>query len=118
MQKDKLKMLNRVSFVSLLKNLAKEIDLPVERGELRLFTASRDSLIHQGCFYCQSAAQGPIEGLKIRQPSDEYCFMLSFLDRLLLRLLDYRGSYHDWYLREEQSVCERRPLKPSSSGQC
>ena len=48
-------------------------------------------------FYCRLPAQHHSHGpTPFATPFDEYRFLLAFINRLLLKLLGYRGRYLDW----------------------
>ncbi|WP_420449772.1 hypothetical protein [Candidatus Palauibacter sp.] len=81
--------LNRRSFGSLLRRLAKDLEVRVSHQELQRFIHCRNALVHRGRFTedAQSAAS------RRRSNYGNYAFMLDVMDRFLLRLLDYRGPY-------------------------
>jgi hypothetical protein len=85
------------SFKSLVENLCNSINLNVSKQEIDLFVKSRNSLIHGGEFFCIVAT--PKQREKFKVPSahtEEYLFLVNFLDRVFLRLLGYGGPYIDW----------------------
>jgi hypothetical protein len=94
----KLQGLNRESFPHILKCLAEDLQLQVTSEERQRIIDSRNTLVHQGQFYCQAVAKGEVD--KSWQPLDspaaEYFFMVSMLDRIFLKLLGYAGEYIDW----------------------
>lgn len=93
----KLKGLNRRSFRSILLRLLKYLDLSVPDRELKLFIAARNKLVHEGCFYADCANDVERAELPpLATATAEYLFLVSFLDRLFLRALDYRGRYRDF----------------------
>jgi hypothetical protein len=95
--KDKLRGLNRASFRQVIKALKTELSLEATSKEIDLFVASRDHLVHVGQFYCDSAS--PEERRKLPPLSDarrEFFFLVSFMDRLFLKLFGYSGPYTDW----------------------
>jgi hypothetical protein len=75
--------LNRRSFRSIVKKLLAHIGLKVSPAEIQKFVASRNSLVHSGCFTSS-------------KPVDEWLFMINFLDRIYLKLLGYSGPYINW----------------------
>jgi len=85
------------SFKSLIENLCNSINLNVSKHEIDLFVKSRNSLIHGGEFFCIVAT--PKQREKFKVPSahtEEYLFLVNFLDRVFLKLLGYNGPYIDW----------------------
>jgi len=93
----KLKGLNRRSFSGILRKLRKQIGFNVDEAELKLFIACRNSLLHRGRFYCATASNE--DRRSCAPPSsvrDEYFFLVSFVDRIVLKLLRYTGPYWDW----------------------
>src|SRR5262249_11540556 len=70
----------------------------ISDDQRKLFVKCRNSLVHQGQFYCQSAEPqdrtGPVPPLSGKK--EEYCWLLHFVDRMFLRLVGYDGPYIDW----------------------
>jgi hypothetical protein len=69
-----------------------------DAGEVAVFLKSRNSLVHTGLFYCQHYDDNAVliqKGLPTT-PQEEYFYIMSFLDRLMLKLLGYSGPYLDW----------------------
>lgn len=86
--------LNRRSFAHLLRRIARQIDLELSNSDLRLFVRCRNSLVHQGDFYCATASASECEEVPPRATKfEEYLFLISIVDAFLLRLVDYRGKY-------------------------
>jgi hypothetical protein len=93
----KLLGLNRTGFRAVVKALCRYLRFTPDRGELELFVKSRDYLVHTGEFYCDAAK--PNDRAKVTPLPDatkEFFFLVSFLDRLFLKLLGYSGLYADW----------------------
>jgi hypothetical protein len=67
----------------MIKGLAAWLELDVSSGEIAVFIEIRNSLAHTGLFP---------EGT---EPVRSFMIMMSLLDRVLLRLLDYSGEYID-----------------------
>ena len=94
---EKIQELNRVSFNEVLLSIFQSLDYQVETVDLKLFIASRNKLVHTGRFYCESATEEESKKCKpLANVRDEYFFLVHFLDRIFLRLLDYKGIYIDW----------------------
>ncbi len=90
----KLPELNRRPFKDILIGLFAFIQLNVDTRDLNLFVKCRDSLVHQGRFYCQTVT--PEERVKeapLSNEVEEYFFLVHFVDRVFLRLLGYSGPY-------------------------
>jgi len=94
--KNKLLGLNRRSFGSAHRNLCKEVRLKAG-NEINLFIACRDSLVHRGDFYCNTANEEQRnECSPLPSPVDEFFFLINFLDKIFLKLFDYKGQYINW----------------------
>lgn len=101
--------LNRTSFRHIVKALLAFAGLDVPKSELGLFIACRNCLVHVGRFYCQAAtAEQRAQDAPLATPFEEYCFMISFLDRIFLKLFGYSGQYFDW--RDFPAERRRRQL--------
>jgi hypothetical protein len=93
----KVRSLNRTAFRGILKALCRHASLTVPSKEIELFILCRDYLVHTGQFYCQGGK--PEEWAKYPPATsqlEEFCFMISFLDRVFLKLFGYSGDYFDW----------------------
>jgi hypothetical protein len=92
-----LQGLNRKPFEEIVAALCTEIQMNVPEQDRKLFVRCRNSLVHTGRFYCARADEvdratvPPHPG-----PTEEYFWLLHFMDRLLLRLVGYQGPYIDW----------------------
>jgi hypothetical protein len=85
------------SFKSLIENLCNSINLSVSQKEIDLFVKCRNSLIHEGEFYCKMATPKQRKRCKpLNTQTEEYLFLVNFLDRVFLKLLGYSGPYIDW----------------------
>jgi hypothetical protein len=93
----KVRSLNRTAFRRILKALCRHASLTVPSKEIELFILCRDYLVHTGQFYCQGGtAEEWAKYQPAASPLEEYCFMISFLDRVFLKLFGYSGEYFDW----------------------
>jgi hypothetical protein len=93
----KIRGLNRTAFRAILKALCRHASLTAPSQEIELFILCRDYLVHTGQFYCQGGTAE--ERAKVRPaltPFEEFCFLISFLDRVFLKLFGYSGEYFDW----------------------
>lgn len=93
----KIRGLNRTAFRGILKGLCRHASLTVPSREIELFIMCRNYLVHTGQFYCQGAtdedrAKVPPHATAL----EEFCFLISFLDRVFLKLFGYSGEYFDW----------------------
>lgn len=99
----KLSELNRRPFKDILIDLFDSIDLRVEKQDLALFVKSRDSLVHQGRFYYETATPDDREQVEpLNSEIEEYRFLVNFLDKVFLKLLGYSGSYIDRRMPTQQ----------------
>ncbi len=104
----KIEGLNRRSFRHVIDKLCKHIDLRVEEEKVRLFVACRDKLVHMGRFYCEAATEQERKDCPpLSSKTDEYFFLVNFLDRIFLKLLEYSGTYIDWHVPSEPFRSER-----------
>jgi len=102
--KNKLLGLNRKSFGSVLRKLCKEIGLKTG-NEINLVISCRNSLVHSGDFYCNTATEKQCgECRPLPSPVDEFFFLINFLDKVFLKLFTYTGKYLNW----------RSPVNPTS----
>ncbi len=93
----KVRGLNRMAFRGMLKALCRHASLTVPSQELKLFIMCRDYLVHTGEFYCQGGtAEDRADVPPLATPLEEFCFLVSFLDRVFLKLFGYSGDYFDW----------------------
>lgn len=93
--------INRTPFEEILNRLCKRIDLQVKKDYLQAVVDSRNKLIHEGNFLCESDDKKEkyrnIEDYpQFQDPEHEYYFLMNFLDKCFLRLLSYKGFYYKW----------------------
>jgi len=106
----KVSGLNRTSFRQVVRALLSLIALNVPTPEQGLFIACRNSLVHGGRFYCDAATGEQRARVRpLDTPFEEYCFMISFLDRIFLKIFGYSGKYFDW--RDFPNEGTRRDLE-------
>ena len=92
----KLSELNRRPFNDILTDLFDYINLRVDKQDLARFVKSRDSLVHRGRFYYETATPDDRKQVEpLNSEIEEYCFLVNFLDRVFLKLLGYSGPYID-----------------------
>ncbi len=89
LSKNKLK---RRGFGDILDDIFKRIHLQLDEEDRKHFIDCRNSLIHQGRFYCETAEQGTQEQEYLVQ---EYFFLVNVLDKVFLKLLGYHEAYWD-----------------------
>jgi hypothetical protein len=88
---------NRKPFGNIIAKMHQHFQLPISDADRNLFVSCRNSLVHDGRFYCESASDED----RVRVPprvgkTEEYLWLLHAVDRLFLRLVDYDGPYIDW----------------------
>jgi hypothetical protein len=86
----KIEGLNRRSFSSILKQFSKDFHLKFTKDEVSLFVQCRNSLVHRGDFYCNTADDD--ESKKCPPlPSNlyEFFFLVNMLDRIFLKILGF-----------------------------
>lgn len=88
--------INRPSFRKILENGLKKMEFNVKGRELDLFVKSRNSLIHQGRFYCETATSDQkIACTPLKDISEEYIFISNFLSKVFLVLSRYHSALHN-----------------------
>jgi hypothetical protein len=93
----KLPELNRRAFEDVLTAFFNHIGLRVEAQDLDHFISSRNSLVHQVRFYSETATEDERKKVEpFHSLEEEYFFLVSFLDKVILKLLGYSGPYSDW----------------------
>jgi len=91
------KLAPKKPFLQVLKKLCTYLGLNVEGTEVRLFVECRNTLVHGCRFYVDGGPPAKKKKLPPRpNPTDEFLFLVSFVDRLFLRLLGYKGKFLDW----------------------
>jgi len=96
---NKIDDLNRRSFKTILKSVLKYIGLEIAKNDLDLFITCRNSLVHRGRFFSETALPKDLKRYKVsfdNQGIEEYYFLVSVLDKVFLKLLGYSGHYSDW----------------------
>jgi len=94
----KIPELKRRAFRDMVKEIISpdHIGLPLSDDELKLFVRSRNSLVHKGDFYCNTANNRDRQTCPPKQTAtDEYFFLVNVLDRMFLKILGYQGIYID-----------------------
>ncbi len=89
---EKLPDLNRRTFREILDDIFKQIDLQLTEEDTQSFIQSRNSLVHKGRFKSEEKSR---EVENIQPLIEEFCFLMSVLDKVFLRLLEYHGQYVD-----------------------
>jgi hypothetical protein len=95
--------LNRTSFRAIIIDICNAIGLNFENEEINWFVKSRNSLIHTGEFYNKKHKN--IEFYK--SSIHEFLYLITFLDKIFLKTLNYKGVYIDW---SEPNKPERKIL--------
>jgi len=94
----KIPELKRCSFRDMLRKIIspENIDLPLPDDELELFIRCRNALVHKGDFYCNTANNRDRVACPPKSTAvGEYFFLVNVLDRMFLKILEYRGTYID-----------------------
>lgn len=89
----KIKELNKKTFRAILEQICEIVDLDITKDEMDLIIKSRNSLVHTGSFYFENLEKEERARIQINMVADEYFFMVNFLDKLILKLLGYTGTY-------------------------
>lgn len=108
--------LNRRPFEDILEQLFDGVGLKVSREERTVFAGCRNSLAHDGQFW--SSRVPPDDNCPFvhgwEGNKEEYFFLESLLDRVILRLLEYDGPYLDWRLSSDDSASCHCPVRRPS----
>jgi hypothetical protein len=80
--------INRYSFKKALSFLCNYIGLNIERSKLTYFTKIRNELVHTASFHPNTSEYG--------ENIDQYFFMMTFVGKVLLAILEYDGYYYDY----------------------
>jgi hypothetical protein len=90
---ERLICLNRSSFRHAVNDLFRSIKFR-PKDDLELFIYCRNSLVHTGKFYFETATDKQKTVCKSLQgPVYEYFFLVDFLDKIFLKLFNYSGIY-------------------------
>lgn len=110
--------LNNSPFKDILDQLFKSIGLDVVKsnkntiGDAQLFADCRNSLAHKGQFLSTTRPPGKRCPIAQGWPGNkqEYFFMVSLVDRVFLRLLNYDGPYQDWRVAWDDLAVNSPPI--------
>ena len=92
-----LPALNRLPFREHVTDLCGNLDLTLPEDDVKLFVRCRDSLVHRGRFYTETADEEQRRSVEPHSTkTKEYFWLVHMLDRLFLRIVGYRGPYIDW----------------------
>jgi hypothetical protein len=93
----KIGELNRRSFRNVLKAFLQHIGLKISTKDLNLSIFCRNSLVHTGRFYHETATPEERKECKpLASKTHEFLFLVHTLDKIFLKLLGYDGPYIDW----------------------
>lgn len=110
---DQISGLNYGNFKKILQSLCYYINLQIDDDDLQSVVDSRNRLIHEGNFLCESNnIKEKYRKIKdypqFQDPEHEYYFLMNFIDKCFLKLLGYKGLYYKW-----ESASEIKPDKLS-----
>lgn len=93
--------LNYVSFKQILRTLCDYINLKIDDSDLQSVVYSRNSLIHEGNYFCDSDRikdkyKNKKRPSQFQDSEHEYFFLMNFVDQCFLKLLHYKGYYYKW----------------------
>lgn len=103
----KIHDLNRISFKQVLLAFCAYINLQVSENDLQAIVASRNKLIHEGKFICQTYEDKSKLVQKypnFKDPWNEYAYSLNFVDKCFLKMLRYKGYYINQFKLEEEEL--------------
>jgi hypothetical protein len=93
--------LNRWSFRAILETMFYDLGIAITEGELERFIKIRNSLVHRASFLTKDYLQ-------------EYTFLISVLDRIFLRILNYSGVFLD--ITDKFNRVETNPQQSQTKG--
>jgi hypothetical protein len=94
---EKMPELKTRYFKKFITKLCEILKVNISDREIQLFYESRNSLVHQGEFYCRTATDKKKKRTPpLLKPVDEYFFLINFIDKIFIKLLNYDGVYLDW----------------------
>jgi hypothetical protein len=103
--------LNRTSFKEILLKFCEYINLHVTDDYIQSVVDSRNRLIHEGKFLCQSDTKRikkryrTVENYpQYKDPINEYFFLMNFVDKCFLKLLKYEGPYFNWSINDKDEL--------------
>jgi hypothetical protein len=100
---DKSYQLNSIPFETFLKKGFEKIKFTPKPEDLKLFVMNRDSLVHQGRFYSETATNDQKAiCMPLGSPGDDYVFVSNFLSKVFLALLGYKGRHGELYAIESK----------------
>lgn len=103
----KIHDLNGISFKQVLIAFCGNINLQISENDLQAIVASRNKLIHEGKFLCQTY-EDKIKLIQkypnFKDPWSEYAYSLNFVDKCFLKMLRYKGSYINQFKLEEEEL--------------
>ncbi len=77
--------------------LCKTLHLALPASDVKLFVRCRDSLVHRGRFYTETANAEERHSVPPHPtPAQEYFWLVHVLDCLFLRIVGYKSPYVDW----------------------
>ena len=91
-----LKELNRPSFRYILSNGFEKIEFQAKKRDVDLLLKSRNNLVHQGRFYCETATEDQARECEpLKDAEEEYAFISQFLSDVFLSLLGYKCAWNN-----------------------
>lgn len=98
-------------FREFITKLCKKLNVGISESEINLFYESRNSLIHEGEFYCKTATDEKKKKIPpLPTPVDEYFFLINFVDKIFIKLLGYNGIYLDWSKPKNKPFPQRKQI--------
>ncbi len=90
----KIYQINKVSFEAILIKGFEKINFTPDPSELKLFIKNRDSLVHQGRFYSETAREEDKEQcMPLNNYGEDYIFVSNFLTDVFLAIFGYEGRH-------------------------
>lgn len=109
----KVAELNRRPFEDILGQLLAGVGLTLSNEDRKAFASCRNSLAHDGQFWSSRTPRddGCPFATGWQGNMQEYFFLESLVDRVILRVLDYDGPYLDWRPNPSEPVENQLPVR-------
>jgi len=93
--------LNKVPFETILRKGFEMIKFEPKSRDLELFIRNRNSLVHQGRFYSETATDDQkVKCSPLESAEEDYIFTSNFLAEVFLALFGYKGRHGELYIIE------------------
>lgn len=78
-----------------IRKILDDLGLSFDENDIGLFVKCRNSLVHDGYFYCKQKHRHKPNYPPLKSDFEEYLFIMHFMDRIILKIIGYSGYYVD-----------------------